>query len=128
METYESNPEYVQVIGQWDGEDHGPIIDWLTEKNYPHCVQVEELSRAQDRALRQASKTSQPTEIKQAKVLAILGTKMYQHTTVEPGNLLVVRQDLNGDDYPSEMDPGYLANGFRKTETVGMHTNTSPSL
>jgi len=108
VETYESNPEYVQVIGAWDGQDTGPLIDWLKDTDYPHRIQTEQLTKHQ---------LAEDPDVQPRKILAILGHKMYQQATVEVGSLLVIRQDFTGEGYLTDMDSGYLDTGFRKTSS-----------
>lgn len=115
MDVYESIPEQIQVIGIWDGEDHGPVIDWLNDNGYPNCVQVEDDKRAEYRAEVKA-KRGDVGDVDREKVLAILGRGLYQHVTIEQGNAVVLRTDFNGVQFPGEADSTYLATGYRKLD------------
>jgi len=115
MKTYISRQEKLHVIGTWDGEESGEILDWAQDNGYVTVVQTEDLESAQERALAEVNAGASAAMIEPRKMLVVLGKALYSQVTVDSGGILALREDVNGKLVLMDVSPEYLDKYYRES-------------
>lgn len=89
MKTYHSKPEVIYVVGEWNGGDDEPILTWLTERGYAWKIQQD----SEPVRLLKLDEDGEPKqeEFESRSRLAVLGPDIWEHTLIEPGTKVVLR-------------------------------------
>jgi hypothetical protein len=107
-----SKPEEIMVVGTWNGEDSGPIFDWLNDNGFAYTIQTETDQSFEARTEVELAKGEEGKEVTRRTCLAVLGKNLYQNVTVEVGADLALREFGNGEPHLTELYEGYLETNY----------------
>ena len=105
MKTYHSKPEVIQVVGEWNGGNDEPIFTWLADNGYAWKIQTD---REPVRLLKIDDSGSETEEMEIRTRLAVLGPDIWEHTLIDPGNKVVLRNGRVQDMNPEYLDENWV--------------------